>query len=102
MNLNRFFVLLDSIKDNQIFLPKEQSMQIAKVLRLKTKDQIIILDNLGFEYLVELNTINPHLVQGIILEKKQNKTEPTKQVTIYQALLPREKFEMVLQKGTET
>lgn len=101
MSFHRFFVLPNSIKSNRVFIPKETSKQITKVLRLKKGDQIVVLDGMGNEYLVALDQMIWDNVSGKILSKKINLSEPKTQITLYQALTPREKFETVLQKGTE-
>lgn len=82
-------------------MPEESSQQITKVLRLKRGDKIIVLDNRGMEYGVLLEQMISREVVGNILSRQESRGEPKLKITLYQALLPREKFELVLAKGTE-
>ncbi len=50
---------------------------------------------------VELTGVDPHQVVGRVRERRPNRAEPRLHLTLYQAALPREKMELVLQKGTE-
>lgn len=101
MTIHRFFVPFKSIEQNRVVMPEECSNQITKVLRLKRGDKIIVLDNRGVEYEVELTQMISREVIGNILSRKASSGEPKLKITLYQALLPREKFELVLEKGTE-
>jgi len=71
------------------------------VLRLGPGDEIILLDNSGWEYLVEISSVERGGVKGIVRDKVLSTNEPATQITLYQALLKSNKFEFVLQKGTE-
>ncbi len=100
MTLHRFFIPTQYIAEGIITLPIELKKQLTKVLRLKTGDKIILLDGTGFEYLVELNHQDEN-IQGKIISKKDNNSEPKVKITLYQSLTTKDKFETVLQKGTE-
>lgn len=101
MTIHRFFVPFKSIRQNLVVMPEEISKQITKVLRLRQGDKIIVLDNRGMEYEVILNQMISKEVAGDIVSRQMSTSEPKLKITLYQALLPREKFELVLQKGTE-
>jgi len=91
----RFFVDKRSFLGNKILITdKELIHQITKVLRLKIGQQIILLDNSGFEYLVNLEKIGKQ-IEGDVLEKKNNENEPIKKIIICQSLLRGDKLEMV-------
>jgi len=101
MPLHRFFIESDLINNNQIFLPEETSHQISKVLRLKEHDQIIILDNTGKEYLCTLTKIDKKHSEARIAKTEINQNEPELKVHLYQSLITRDNFELVLQKSVE-
>lgn len=101
MNTNRFFVLASDIEGDQVRLSPEQSHQIQNVLRLRPGAEIIVLDETGIEYHVTLTAVEKRGVVGRVTAKQQARGEPLAQVTLYQSMLVREKFEWVLQKGTE-
>jgi 16S rRNA (uracil1498-N3)-methyltransferase len=99
--MNRFFVSKDSFHGNKVMLSKDQAHQIRDVLRLRPEDQIFVLDNTGWEYKVSLAKVTHEQVVGEILQKLKAPGEPQTQITLYQSLLARDKFEWVLQKCTE-
>ena len=99
--MHRFFVDKKSISDKQVIISDSRAHKIRDVLRMQTGDDIIVLDNTGFEYKVSLAEIRHDGVIGEILHKKQSETEPKTQITLFQSLLAREKFELLLQKCTE-
>jgi len=86
-------------------LDGEIAHQLSRVLRLEAGDHILLLDGLGFEYEAELKAVlrqgKSDTATGEIIEKRPAAGEPHLQVTLYQALLKGEKFDVVLQKGTE-
>jgi len=99
--MNRFFVSKDSFRGDKVLLGKDQAHQIHSVLRLRPADQIIVLDNAGWEYEVSLAKVTHEQIVGEILQKRAAAGEPQTQITLYQSLLTRDKFEFVLQKCTE-
>ncbi len=71
------------------------------MLRLKAGDTIVVLDGTGHEYDVQLTTVGKRDAIGQITARREATGEPTVEITLFQSLLSREKFEWVLQKGTE-
>jgi 16S rRNA (uracil1498-N3)-methyltransferase len=74
---------------------------MRRVLRLRPGERVIAFDGLGNEYTVSLTNLRDEQAIGTIESQSSLATEPSLQLTLYQALLPREKFELVLQKATE-
>ncbi|CAN5520391.1 16S rRNA (uracil(1498)-N(3))-methyltransferase [soil metagenome] len=75
--------------------------QLHTVLRLQAGAQIILLDPQGNEFLTEIRRLARDLAQGLVLQQQLAKGEPVVQLTLYQCSLKADKFEWVLQKGTE-
>ncbi|CAG0968210.1 partial Ribosomal RNA small subunit methyltransferase E, partial [Anaerolineae bacterium] len=75
--------------------------QIRDVLRMKPGDEFVLLDNSGFAQRAELVTIDRDTVRARVVEKWKLETEPRARITLYQGLLKGQKFDWVLQKGTE-
>ena len=99
--MNRFFVSKSDFQGTQVILGKQQAHQIRSVLRMKLAERIIVLDNAGGEYEVALTEIGKEKVVGRIEQKRPALGEPKVRLTLYQSLLARDKFELVLQKCTE-
>ena len=99
--MHRFFVSPDCIDGNVVTLTSEFAHQLARVLRFRAGDQITVLDDTAFEYLVTLNSVSASKVMGTITERRESTSECEVRVTLYQGSLKTDKFEFVLQKGTE-
>lgn len=100
--MNRFFIQPEYIKGKNVHFPSDLSHQIVHVLRLKEGDPVEVLDNFGMVYHVALD-IDPaeKIVQGRILDSSMTKGEPTVAIELCVGLSHRDKFEWILQKGTE-
>ena len=99
--MHRFFVDPEILTGNRVVLPADTAHQIRNVLRLRVGAAIMVLDNSGAEYEVVLRQVDKQQVVGEAIAKRPCPNEPTVQLTLYQALMKRDKFEWVLQKGTE-
>jgi 16S rRNA (uracil1498-N3)-methyltransferase len=99
--MHRFFVPTDQIADQSVTLAGETARQIFRVLRLRPGDRIAVLDDTGWEYTVDLLSVSSRQATGLVVEKALNDAESSATVTLYQAMIRPEKFEFVLQKGTE-
>ena len=99
--MNRFFIDPAGIQGDRVRLDGQQARQICRVLRLGAHDRIVVLDNAGTEYEVVLTAVGPAQVMGEVIERRLARGEPPVDLTLYQSLLARDKFEHVLQKCTE-
>jgi 16S rRNA (uracil1498-N3)-methyltransferase len=101
MGVNHFFVPASDVEGGRVRLSPEQTHQVHHVLRLKAGDTIVVLDDSGIEYDVTLTAVEPKVVLGQVTSTHPARGEPKVEVALFQSLLTREKFEWVLQKGTE-
>lgn len=99
--MHRFFLPPDAFENEIILFPAEAAQQIQRVLRLRSGEKIIALDNLGWQYRIELTEVNRGQVSGRMLEKSRVLSEPPVHLSMYLCLTQREKFEWMLQKCTE-
>jgi 16S rRNA (uracil1498-N3)-methyltransferase len=103
--VNHFFVEPALVAGPEVRLEGEIAHQLSRVLRLEPGAHILLLDGLGTEYEVELTAVQRQgktdLALGRVLERRSAAGEPRVRLTLYQALLKGEKFDFVLQKGTE-
>ena len=100
--MQHFFLDPESIQDGIVTFPEAISRQIKNVLRLRLKtDAVIVLDNSGWEYLVQLSGNKGQNVIGEITGKQLGRPEPTVGLRLCYSLTRREKMEVVLQKATE-
>ena len=99
--MHRFFLLVTPIVPGNTVDLSSISHQLTRVLRLISGDEILLLDNLNFEYATEIVTLERHQATGHVLSGQPVRSEPTHRLTLYQCSLKADKFEWVLQKGTE-
>jgi 16S rRNA (uracil1498-N3)-methyltransferase len=99
--IHRFFVASNCINPPFVRLEDQVAYQIKTVLRLQPGDEIIVLDNSGVEWQVRLTEMGKKSVQGQIEAQRRAQGEPRVHLNLYQGVLKGQKFEWVLQKGTE-
>jgi len=99
--MHRFFVPPEWLGTETITLTGSLAHQIIHVLRLRPGEHVILLDNDGWEYDVELQAVQQREVTGAIVHKRLGAREPSTKVTLYQSILKGDHFGYVLQKGTE-
>ncbi len=100
--LPRFFIHSAVTTDKEIVIDDRAILkQIRTVLRMKKNDSIIIFDNSGYEYEVEIISFNDTSLSTKIIEKRSGGSESKYRVVLVSALLKNDKFEYVLQKCTE-
>ncbi len=99
--MQRFFISPESIRDKNVTVRGTVVHQIRDVLRMRPGDEIIVLDNTGWAFRTELAAIERDTVRGRVTDKWKLETEPRAHITLYQGLLKGQKFDWVLQKGTE-
>jgi 16S rRNA (uracil1498-N3)-methyltransferase len=99
--MHRFFIPPGQIDENQAILTDPIAHQIRNVLRMEAGQHVIVLDNQGWEYELLLSQIERGQVIGKIESKRPSPGEPRTQLSLYQSLMKRDKFEFVLQKATE-
>lgn len=101
MSGNRFFLPPELFEPAEIQFPMPVSRQICSVLRLKPGDRVTILDNRGYFREVELLNIDLRATTGKGGEVYKSEEEPAVRLALCLSLTQREKFELILQKGTE-
>ena len=99
--MHRFFVSPDCIDGQDVRLPDNVARQLSRVLRLKPGDRIIALDDSGWEYVVTLTAVDSNAAWGVVTDKQVSTGEPDVRLVLYQGMLKSDRFEFVLQKGTE-
>ncbi len=102
MSHQRFFIPGTHFRENAVILPENVQNQVKRVLRLDPGDKIIILNDSGVEFVVQLVVDASGNYSGKIVSEQPNQAEPGVQIWLYVSLTQREKFEWILQKGTET
>lgn len=101
-NTHRFFVPPEVISGDAVQIDDAAlAHQLAAVLRLRAGERVLLLDGTGAECVVALHEVGRKRVTGSVEERRAGAGEAGARVTLYVALLRGERFEWVLQKGTE-
>jgi 16S rRNA (uracil1498-N3)-methyltransferase len=98
---HRFAVTPADISAGQVRFGSTLARQMRRVLRLRPGDRVIAFDGRGVEYTVALISLRDEAAIGAVESEAPLVSEPRLRITLFQSLLPRERFEHVLQKGTE-
>lgn len=98
---HRFFIPPDWFTPPTVYLRGNLVHQIKTVLRLQPAEEIVVLDNSGQEWRVQLTDFGRAEIRGQLVATQPTQGEPTVYLTLYQGTLKGQKFESVLQKGTE-
>lgn len=101
MRLHRFIGNFDCSLDSIEIADKDIINQITNVLRLGVGDRCILGDGNGHECVGEISERQKNMLVIVVVERSENKNEPTVVGILYCAILKRENFELVVQKTTE-
>ncbi|MBU1145518.1 MAG: 16S rRNA (uracil(1498)-N(3))-methyltransferase [Firmicutes bacterium] len=98
--MQRYFVKNNQIRNNEALIMGNDVHHIKDVLRYKEKQEIYVLDEQGKTYLCEIIQIQKDLVTCLIKETHLPSRANYK-ITIAQALIKKDRFELFLEKATE-
>jgi len=99
--MHRFFLKQEQLQNNHVFFNPEESKQIKNVLRLSAGDRILVLDNRGNTYTVEISKSDNKTLKGNIIEKQFQKPGNKFSISLGQALTKGSKIDFIIQKATE-
>ena len=98
--MTRFFVEPNELNKKFTVLTDENAAH-AKVLRLKTGEQVLICDGQGRECLCTVTDVAPNAISLVVESSQESKSEPAVTVSVYMAFPKADKLEHVIQKATE-
>lgn len=104
MSIHRFFLTVQDIVNEEVFTitSEELTHQWKKVLRFQVGEEVILFNGDKKEYKGEIISISNKAIHGKVSSVVTCETElPTKIILAQSILKNPEKFEWVLQKGTE-
>lgn len=98
---HRFFVTETLAEGSVVTLPRDRSLQIAKVLRLRPGDEIVLFDGRGGEFPTQLIEVSPELTVASTGPRRDGRADPDPVIHLAPALLKVDRFDWVVQKATE-
>ena len=92
----------DTLEINQnIYLDDLAAHHALQVMRVKVKDQFIVFNGDGFNYKVEVISVQKKKLKINIISKDENYSESQTKITLIQSLSTNEKMDWIIQKATE-
>ena len=85
----------------QVDLPENAARHAARVLRLRSGDDLVLFDGAGGEYAARIAAVDRDRVSVDVLEWRDAECEAPIRLTLVQALQSGEKMDMTVQKAVE-
>ncbi len=98
--MTRFFVAPEELNKKFTVLEGENAAH-AKVLRLKTGEQVLLCDGQGRQCLCTVSDVAPSAISLVLENAQESESEPAVAVSVYMAFPKADKLEHVIQKATE-
>jgi 16S rRNA (uracil1498-N3)-methyltransferase len=98
--MQRYFVKNDTIIENNVFISGSDFHHIKNVMRCSLGDLVEVVDEFGVLYSCEISGFKKDQADLTIL-KKQTPNKIRSKITIAQALIKKDRFELFLEKATE-
>jgi 16S rRNA (uracil1498-N3)-methyltransferase len=102
MRLHRFYVT-DQIGNNSEITIRDSGLynQLKNVFRFTIGGQVILFDNSGNDYHAMIASLRDGNVVFNIIRSEENKNIPFRELHLFVSLPKKDKFEWILEKGTE-
>jgi len=99
--LRRFFVPSGSVRARHVTLGPELAHRLGRVLRLRAGDRVILTEGGAHEYEVQITAVSGNALTANVVAERQPPREADVEVVLYQSLIRANRFDLVLEKGTE-
>lgn len=97
----RFYVAELIASGDSIEIDAALAHRLAKVLRLRAGAEIVLFDGSDAEARVRIETLHGHGGTASVVERFDGMAEPRVRVHLYQSITKGERFEWLVEKGTE-
>lgn len=98
--MRRFFIEKKSISNDTLVIKGKEAHHIKNVIRLTPNDKFIGFDAEGYQYLCKIKTLDRHMIEATIEEKKKSEIE-IPDVTLACAIPRASKMDIIIQKASE-
>jgi len=90
-----------SLRARNVTLGPDLAHRLGRVLRLKRGDRVLLSEGGTHEYEVQLTGVSPYAITGVVVTEREAPPEPEVTLVLYQSLIRANRFDLVLEKGTE-
>jgi len=97
----RFYVAQPIASGDAIDIDAALAHRLAKVLRLRAGAEIVLFDGSGTEARVRIETLHGRGGAASVVERFEGMAEPRVRLHLYQSITKGERFEWLVEKGTE-
>jgi 16S rRNA (uracil1498-N3)-methyltransferase len=97
----RFYVEAALLANDAVSMEGDLAHRLATVLRLRPGAEIALFDGSGMEARVRLDRVHDRTAEGAIVERYDAPAEPRIKVHLFQSITKGDRFEWLLEKGTE-
>lgn len=97
----RFFVSKEAFEDEVVKITGSDFNHISHSLRLKVGDRLVVNNGDGLDYIVEIDGFDENTVFAVIKGFQENRSEPSINISLAQALPKKGNMELIIQKCTE-
>lgn len=101
MQRHRFHAHPEQFTDRRVILDADESHHLTRVLRLGVNDRVFVFDGEGSEWLAEISLAGKREVELKLVEKLAGAVDSPLHLTLGQAMIKGDKFDLVIQKTTE-
>lgn len=99
--MHRFFIQHSQIQGSRLYVEGPDVNHIKNVLRMKRRDQVMVSDGEGMQYLCALESFTDGLVWFEIVDTWKENRELSSKLYLFQGLPKSDKMELIIQKATE-
>ncbi|RYM05303.1 16S rRNA (uracil(1498)-N(3))-methyltransferase [Sporolactobacillus sp. THM7-7] len=99
--MRRYFVPVNHFHESSVRITGEDAKHIQRVMRMNVSDQIICANNRGDAFLCDIQEFKGEDVHVRIQSRLEHNPELPVRVTIVQGIPKGDKFDTIVQKGTE-
>jgi 16S rRNA (uracil1498-N3)-methyltransferase len=97
----RFYVEPPALAADRVVLEGGLAHRLSRVLRLRAGDEVALFDGSGDEARVQLEDVGERRITALVVGRAAAPPEPRVKVHLYQSITKGERFEWLLEKGTE-
>src|SRR5512135_1643203 len=97
----RFFVEPPLDNAPEVRIAGALARRVASVLRLRPGDEVVLFDGSGEDVRVRIEHVSQRVVDARTVERTLAPPEPHARLHLYQSISKGERFEWLLEKGTE-